>query len=128
MDNKRLCKKLNTFFWFVLSTAPLWISFFMTIFSYFGYELTTYNNNFNLQFTNVINSQFGYGTSFEDWLLPFIYTPIENLFTLLGLQESLLAMCVTWFIQVYILELLVDIFVWLPKFIHNLIEKWGFME
>lgn len=125
MDNKRLYKKLSTFFWFALATAPLWISFFMTIFSYFGYELTVYNNNFNNQFTNVLNAQFGYGTSFNNWLFSFIYTPIENIFTLLGLQESVLAMCSTWFIQVYILELLIDIFIWLPKFIHNLIEKWS---
>lgn len=125
MDNKRLYKKLSTFFWFALATCPLWISFFMTIFSYFGYELTTYNNNFNNQFSNVLNAQFGYGTSFNNWLFPFIYTPIENIFTLLGLQNSVLAMCSTWFIQVYILELLIDIFIWLPKFIHNLIEKWS---
>lgn len=125
MDNKRFYKKISTFFWFALATCPLWISFFMTIFSYFGYELTVYNSSFNLQFSNVINAQFGYGTSFESWLFPFIYTPIENIFTLLGLQESILAMCVTWFIQVYMLELLCDIFTWVQRWVHNFLSKWG---
>ena len=125
MDNKRFYKKISTFFWFALATCPLWISFFMAIFSYFGYELTTYNNTFNNQFESVFYAQFGVGTSFEDWVFPFVYLPIDNLIGLLGLQGSTLALVMAWFIQVYMLELLCDIFTWVQRWIHNFLSKWG---
>lgn len=125
MDNKRFYKKISTFFWFALATCPLWISFFMTIFSYFGYELTSYTNCFNNQFESVLYSQFGIGTSFEDWVFPFVYTPIDTLIGYFGLPGSLLALLMSWFIQVYMLELLCDIFTWVQRWIHNFLSKWG---
>lgn len=125
MDNKRFYKKISTFFWFALATMPLWIAFFCTIFSYNTQIDNITQSQLYVRFLNTYQNLFGYGTTFEEWLFPFVYTPIDNLIGLLGLEDSSLALAISWFIQVYMLELLCDLFTWVQRWIHNFLSKWG---
>lgn len=129
MDNKKWYKRLSTCFWFFLATMPIMISLIQMIVQTFVH-LDSINNISDVQ--NYINGVNFYNQLKNfifnmDSLLPnFIKTPFEDLFNTMGVvgYQALGFIC-AWFVWAYVIELLVDFVVWLPKLIHSFIERWN---
>lgn len=117
MDNKSYYKRLSTFFWWVVAVLPLLVALIQLLFQYFGANNQTYDSfiYYLEQFQN------GFENALPSWLSDMY----NNLYVTMGIQNNVFAFVISWFVYAYILELLVDIILWLPIFIHKLIDKVG---
>lgn len=131
MDNKKLYKKISTCFWFFMATMPIIIPLIQMIVQTFVHldsisnvsDITTYINNIN--FYNQLNK---FMTNMNGFLPNFIYQPFMDLFDSMGLSligSGGFGFICAWFVWAYVIELLVDFVVWLPKLIHSFIERWN---
>lgn len=138
MDNKRIYKKIATIFWFLLAISPLILSFigaWVSTCIYTGNNTLIdlshgdniyYGESFNAHFLHFLNDDCFFYQLIPNWFTNSIYNVLDTIG--IDLSEAFAnccVVCISWFIWVYILELLIDIFVWLPKFIHKLLEKYG---
>ena len=129
MDNKKWYKRLSTCFWFVLATLPILISIFSYIFTSFVHtdSLTTTNDIVYIKTYFTFDKILVENTNFFAQLCPqFLRDCFNSLFTDLTISSQykwvLISFC-SWFVWVYFIELLIDFFVWLPKWCHNMLEK-----
>ncbi len=131
MDNKKWYKKISTCFWFFMATMPIIIPLIQMIVSTFVHldsisdisDITNYvnSNNFYSQLSNF--------RDYMKYLLPdFLFDTFKDLLFHLGIgnigAQSLGFVC-AWFVWAYVIELMVDFVVWLPKLIHSFIERWN---
>lgn len=132
MESKQLTRKLNTIFWWTLSVLPLLIIlvyFIMGIVnlntqgtSLSGTDLQTYFNATNL--TDLINSNLLW--RFNLYIPSWLSTPIDSLFTTFGVNETELYILVFgWFIMVEMVHLLIDVLLFVIRWVHDLLERGG---
>lgn len=131
MDNKKWYKRISTCFWFMLATAPVWLTFIGSLFSFFAHtdSLTGLNDLINyykqyylLNYFNSNISQF-----FQNLIPTFIKEPFTDLFTTLGISSgssTILTIMFSWFIWTYFIELIVDFVAFFPRLIHSFMERW----
>ena len=129
MDNKKWYKKISTCFWFFLATMPIIIPLIQMIVQTFVHldsisnisDISSYINN-----SNYYNQLENFIYNMNSLLPSFILNPFENLFNTMGVvgYQALGFIC-AWFVWAYVIELMVDFVVWLPKLIHSFIERWN---
>lgn len=135
MDNKKLYKRLSTIFWFTFAIMPIITSLIqccVILFNSFGGA--TFSDIVNLSASSMEDVGFIPIFAFQlengyfNIMPGFWYDLFENLFSVIDPHmpwiETLSCFC-AWFTWVFMLELLLDVALWLPKFIHNGLEKWG---
>lgn len=127
MDNKKWYKKISTCFWFFLATMPIIIPLIMTICRSL---IHTDGLDFN-EITSYINLTSYYANLDEfinnmGLLLPTsissVFSDVFQSFEVGGYQA--LGFICGWFVWAYIIELLVDIIVWLPRLFHKWLDRW----
>lgn len=122
MDNKKWYKRISTCFWFLLASAPILLSFVGYVGQFLGKVLVDAN-------VTLPYSQYSiYLMEMQQYFMDLTPTWLTNMFTslfdLIDQSMSLeFAYCMAWFCWVYMLELLVDFIIWLPRFFHNILEK-----
>lgn len=131
MDNKKWYKRISTCFWFFLATMPIIIPLIQMIVSTFVHldsisnisDITTYINN-----NNFYNQLSLFQTNLIHLLPNFLFNSFVDLFDSMGLNSigaGALGFICAWFVWAYVIELMVDFVVWLPKLIHSFIERWN---
>lgn len=122
MDNKKWYKRISTCFWFALATLPILLSLFGYIGQFLGHVLV------DTGVTIPYNQYSTYLVEMETYFIQFIPSWLSNmfldLFNLIDDQMStIFAYLMAWFAWVYMLELMVDFIVWLPRWFHNILDK-----
>lgn len=129
MESKKVNKKLNSILWFALYSLPLLV----LLISYVGY-LATFKEtgvsdfiNDNTLFDNslnLVNSIFGqFNWTFIKDSLVSVFDLLE--FNITGNLSEFLLIFFTWFIQLAFIHILVDVLVFIPRALHNLMERWS---
>ena len=113
----------------MLATLPILISIFSYIFTSFVHtdSLTTTNDIVYIKTYFTFDKILVENTNFFAQLCPqFLRDCFNSLFTDFTISSQykwvLISFC-SWFVWVYFIELLIDFFVWLPKWCHNMLEK-----
>lgn len=128
-DNKRLYKKLTTWFWWLIATLPI-----IMLLGYFLYYIFNKNNNSGFDLNNSIESvyyNFDNMTESSGILFNKLYSMFLNLFRLFGITDNFtdnmfvgfMIYSLSWFILVHILHLIVDIILLLPRICQRFIER-----
>lgn len=128
-DNKRLYKKLTTIFWWVIATLPIFM-----LLGYFLYYIFNKNYSGGFDLENSIESvYFNFDNLYDDSGILFnkLYDTFYSLFQLFGMNDSYttnmfgsyIVYCLSWFILVHILHLIVDIILLLPRICQKFIER-----
>ena len=127
MESKKLSKKLNTIFWYVLYTLPLVLLFFYLVSCCFAINQTGETISFEsfsyMSYSFVIDG-------FVDTLWFPIFNAVSNLAITLGFNVdsyglSFLCIILCWFIQTNFLHVLVDVLLFIPRLFHNIMERWS---
>ena len=131
MDNKKWYKRTSTLFWFALATLPLIVSLFSFIGGYFIHwgDNTAYADiNGYLTSNNFITS-FENNCSYFGNLTP---SALKNAFV--GLFNSFggistngvnsLSYLFGWFSFTFLIHVIVDVVIWLPKLFHSWLDRW----
>lgn len=130
MDNKKWYKKYATIFWFSLAIMPFIVALieFIGGFLIHWTEITQYsdiksyimNNN---DFYSIICGQ---ATNFSNFTPSTIYHAYEDLFNIWGVigGPRYLAYLFGWFTFTYLIHVVVDILIWLPKLFHSWLDRW----
>ena len=131
MDSKRTYKKIATIFFFLLATFPFW---FTLVASLYGCFMPPSNVNINDFETYVM----GFGRRWyellyeftDNWIIDlipgFLTIPLRSVFTALGIVDvDIWATLCSWFVWVFLIELLLDMLLCVPKFVHKIMEKWS---
>ena len=122
MDNKKWYKRISTCFWFMLATLPILLSLFGYIGQFLGHVLidTGVTIPYNQYSTYLVEMQ----TYFIDFTPIWLKNMFIDLFNLIDDQMyTTFAYLMAWFTWVYMLELMVDFIVWLPRWFHNILDK-----
>ena len=128
MDSKKTYKKLITFFWVLVASMPLWLSVIQFVGSYLLHtdslsysDITSYTSS--IQFNSYLNSNC---LIFEDYTPTFLNDMWFNLFNTIdtNLVTTNIYICFSWFTWVFMLLILIDIAVWLPKLFHHWLGRW----
>lgn len=138
MDNKKWSKKFSTIFWWVLAFLPL----FTALISMLGYNFARLNgitsiqeisdyygdNGFN-QFNYFLDLQFNQGQlgTFSNFIPSFLSDFYEDLFSIIINDADKYFetwwQLFAWATWIFILHVIFDIIVWLPCFLHDLIDR-----
>ena len=127
MENKRLSNKLNSVFWFVLTTLPiifLLFSIIMAISSYNRANLT-YSDMFNIN-TFLSDTDFWNNslTIFEDLSISSLQDTFDSLFQFFELGEyHLFSIIFAYMLSIQVYHLIYDVLKFIIGWCHHLIEK-----
>lgn len=124
MDNKKWYKRASTLFWFLLASAPILLSFIGYIGQFLGkvlvdssVQVSDYYVTFDIYLVEM-------KTLFITFTPQWLKDMFTNLFNLIDNTMALdFAYCMAWFSWVYMLELMVDFIIWLPRWFHCILEK-----
>lgn len=129
MDNKKWYKKFGTIFWWVLTILPILVALIYFI----GYHLTfnsgitsaselaSYHSMTSGDFWQILMNQdtWTYGFSID-----YLCDTFVDLFQLSGVEQyESLGYLFGFMVSVQVYHLAFDLFAWLPKFFHKLLEK-----
>ena len=131
MGNKKWYKRTSTLFWFGLAIMPILITLIQTIGIYIIHwgDSVSYTNISEFFTSNGFwiylesnASRFG---DFTPSLLRSAYAHLFNSWGGITLDsQMILAYIFGWFTFTYIIHLIVDIMIWLPKLFHSWLERW----
>ena len=127
MDNKKWYKRITTCFWFLLASMPIWLTAIQCIFIYF-----IHTDSLSLTDIQSYLSSIDYGATLTNNSNLFVnYTPTfltdmwENIFDSIdGITDNVFALCFAWFTWVYLIHILLDVAIWLPKLFHSWLDRW----
>ena len=128
MESKKINKKFNSIFWSVIYALPL-IFLFLT---YFGY-LLVYKETGSTVFIDIdlLNLSLSHTlNSFNGFIWDFIFDMFNSLFESLSFDTSglisLFVVCLfTWLVQFSFIHILVDVLLFIPRALHNFMERWS---
>ena len=131
LDNKKWYKKYATIFWFSLAIMPILITLIQTIGSY----IIHWGDSVSYTDINSFLSTNGFWLFLEDNATRFgNFTPTtlkdaySGLFNSWGgiTQDSqlILGYIFGWFTFTYLIHIIVDVMIWLPKLFHSWLERW----
>lgn len=126
MENKKMFKKLNTLFWFIFYVLPLLVLLIVLIGNFLIYQQTgqVIDNSILNSSINEVNNIFnGFSWDFIKDVLVNLFNSLE--FTTSDIIGSFVIMFFTWFIQSSFIHILIDFILWIPRFLHNLSERWS---
>lgn len=135
MDNKKWYSRFGTIFWWVLTVLPLIVTLVHFIGYHFAFnsgissatDLMVYQNGLEGDFFYLLSNYcIGGDFTFYEIQLPFINTMYVSLFGLLDIDSiglPTLASLLGWMTSVAFYHLLFDFIVWLPRWMHNILEK-----
>ena len=130
MESKKLNKKLSSIFWFLLGSLPL-IVFLLTVIGYLlVFKETGSNDLFNDSF-NLLNISIVHVSDiFTSFKWNVLFDTFTNVFSLVGFNISgplsiFLVILFTWYIQISFIHILVDIVLFVPRLVHNFMERWS---
>ena len=126
MDSKRQYKKIASIFWFMLATLPFWFTIIYTIAQFLIHTdnltlsdiQTLFNNNDYQNNFNMINQQI------KTYTPQPLYDSMYDLVKAFDININVnISIAISWFCWTYFIHLLCDIIVWLPRILHEFIER-----
>lgn len=130
LDNKKWYKKYATIFWFSLAIMPFIVALieFIGGFIIHWTEITQYNDILNFirndnDFYSIICGQ---ATNFSNFTPSALTNSYDELFTYWGVLggHRYLSYLFGWFTFTYMIHIVADILIWLPKLFHSWLERW----
>ena len=131
MENKKWYKRTSTLFWFALATLPLIVSLISFIGCYFIHwgDNTAYADISGYLSSNNFITSFESNCSYFGNLTP---SALKNAFV--GLFNSFggissngvnsLSYLFGWFSFTFLIHVIVDVVIWLPKLFHSWLDRW----
>lgn len=119
-DNKKWSKRAGVLFWWTIASLPvIWL-----IFTMIGNIVAS---NQTGTFNGVLDGQqiFTFIDTISLFVIPSLNSSFTNLFVTLGIPNScnILTPILCWFIQTWLLHIVVDFILLLPKIAQKLIDK-----
>lgn len=128
VDNKKWSKRFSTIFWWFFGILPLLV----IVIQFIGYHLTfnsgissstdlaDYHNNVIGNFINIFDTNM---INFTNWIPTTFSDSFVDIFNTIGISSSGLALFVAWLFVSFLIHLIFDLFVWLIRFFHQLLER-----
>lgn len=125
MESKKVSKKLNTIFWYTIYSLPLLFLFvyfigYLAIFKETGAVPST---SVNVVFSEINNIFSGFTWGVIKDTLNSVLNSIG--FTVSGDISTFVILIFTWFVQFSFIHILIDFLLFIPRFFHNVFERWS---
>lgn len=134
MENKRLYKKLDTYFWFFMMSLPILFVLIAFIFAFItGKNMVSETGTvYYSSFRDIIDSFYDYQDAiinfFDNFNFSFISDMFSSIFThdIIAVDSEnyyyLYTICGYW-VSLGFIHLIVDIILWLPNLFHKWLNK-----
>lgn len=126
MESKKVSKKLNTIFWYVIYSLPLLI-FAIYICGYLAFYKET---GAVPEFSIIDICIHDINTIFDGFTWGIVKDTLYNTFELIGFNlsgdiTSFVIILFTWFVQFAFIHLFIDFLLFIPRLFHQFIERWS---
>lgn len=127
MDNKKWYKRITTCFWFLLASMPIWLTAIQCILIYLihtdSLSLTDIQSFISsIDYSNYLTNNSNLFISYTPTFITNMWTSVFN--SIGGITDNAFALCFSWFTWVYLIHVLLDVAIWLPKMFHSWLDRW----
>lgn len=129
MENKRMTKKLNSWFWFVLTILPIIFLFISCIIVIVHYRQFDLNSGLGFEYINQVLGDFDFWhnalSKFDDFTINSLYDMFYSLFDILGVRDNydLLSIIFGYMLSIQVYHLIYDCLTFIFDWLHDFFER-----